>query len=147
MKLVSFKLPLSCADLAGDLIGSVRGGPRDASTNKRYVEEAILADYFKTKRVRRAKKRVVDAAVLTTYATQGRHRSATAPAGRLTGIKSPRELVQRGLQVLVQLKMQERIRRYRGKLRSSEVEIGVEEARSRAKRLIKGNKNVFRRLA
>jgi hypothetical protein len=43
---------LSCADLAGDLIGSVRGGPRDASTNKRYLDEAILADYYK-----RAKKR------------------------------------------------------------------------------------------
>ena len=43
---------LSCADLAGDLIGSVRGGPRDASTSKRYLDEAILADYHK-----RAKKR------------------------------------------------------------------------------------------
>ena len=48
---------LTCADLAGDLIGSVRGGPRDASTNKRYLDEAILADYFRAKRVRRAKKR------------------------------------------------------------------------------------------
>jgi hypothetical protein len=48
---------LTCADLAGDLIGSVRGGPRDASTNKRYLEEAIMADYFKHKRFRRAKKR------------------------------------------------------------------------------------------
>ena len=47
---------LTCADLAGDLIGSVRGGPRDASTNKRYLDEAIFADYFKVKRVRRAKK-------------------------------------------------------------------------------------------
>lgn len=37
---------LSCADLAGDLIGSMRG-PRDASTNKRYLEEAILSDYTK----------------------------------------------------------------------------------------------------
>ena len=43
---------LSCADLAGDLIGSMRG-PRDASTSKRYLEEAIVADYTK----RRAKKR------------------------------------------------------------------------------------------
>jgi hypothetical protein len=34
---------LSCADLAGELIGSV-SGPRDASTNRRYLEEAILAD-------------------------------------------------------------------------------------------------------
>lgn len=48
---------LTCADLAGDLIGSVRGGPKDASTNKRYLDEAILADYFREKRVRRAKKR------------------------------------------------------------------------------------------
>jgi hypothetical protein len=49
---------LTCADLAGDLIGSVRGGPRDASTNKRYLEEAILADYLKgSKSGRRAKKR------------------------------------------------------------------------------------------
>ena len=37
---------LSCADLAGDLIGSMRG-PRDASTNKRYLEEAMAADYTK----------------------------------------------------------------------------------------------------
>ncbi len=37
---------LSCADLAGDLIGSMRG-PRDASTNKRYLEEAMVADYTK----------------------------------------------------------------------------------------------------
>ena len=43
---------LSCADLAGDLIGSMRG-PRDASTNKRYLEEAIVADTTK----RGAKKR------------------------------------------------------------------------------------------
>jgi len=48
---------LTCAALAGDLIGSVRGGPRDASTNERYLDEAMLADYFKAKRVRRAKKR------------------------------------------------------------------------------------------
>ena len=37
---------LSCADLGGDLIGSMRG-PADASTNKRYLEEAIVADYTK----------------------------------------------------------------------------------------------------
>lgn len=48
---------LTCADLAGDLIGCFRG-PRDLSTNKRYLDEAILADYFKgAKSVRRAKKR------------------------------------------------------------------------------------------
>jgi hypothetical protein len=45
---------LSCTDLAGDLVGSVRG-PRDASTNKRYLEEALLADYYK--HTGRAKKR------------------------------------------------------------------------------------------
>jgi hypothetical protein len=49
---------LTCADLAGDLIGSFRGGPRDLSTNKRYLEEAIFADYLKSKRrYGRAKKR------------------------------------------------------------------------------------------
>jgi hypothetical protein len=42
---------LTCADLAGDLIGSMRG-PRDASTNKRYLDEAIMTDHSK-----RAKKR------------------------------------------------------------------------------------------
>ena len=59
MKRLSFKLPgalrrrvsakarRSCADLAGKLVGSVRGGSRDASTNKRYLDEAILADYLK----------------------------------------------------------------------------------------------------
>lgn len=41
---------LSCADLAGDLIGSFRG-PGDLSTNKRYLGEAIVAG------ARRAKKR------------------------------------------------------------------------------------------
>ena len=43
---------LSCADLAGDLIGSLRG-PGDASTNKRYLEEAILADAKRAKKRRR----------------------------------------------------------------------------------------------
>lgn len=43
---------LSCADLAGDLIGSFRG-PRDASTNPRYLEEAILADAKRGKKRRR----------------------------------------------------------------------------------------------
>jgi Ribbon-helix-helix protein, copG family len=47
---------LTCADLAGDLIGSFRG-PGDLSTNKRYLEEAIVADYLKSKTSRRAKKR------------------------------------------------------------------------------------------
>ncbi len=49
---------LTCADLAGDLVGSVKGGPRDASTNKRYLDEAIVADFYKGSRgARRAKKR------------------------------------------------------------------------------------------
>lgn len=48
---------LTCADLAGDLIGSFQGGPPDLSTNKRYLDEAIVTDYFKGKRSRRAKKR------------------------------------------------------------------------------------------
>jgi len=38
-------------------------------------------------------------------------------AGRLTSLKTKREIVHRGLEVLVQLKEQEKIRRYRGKLR------------------------------
>jgi hypothetical protein len=32
---------LTCADLAGDLIGSVRG-PRDLSTNKQYLQDAVV---------------------------------------------------------------------------------------------------------
>jgi Arc/MetJ-type ribon-helix-helix transcriptional regulator len=31
---------LSCADLAGDLVGSIEG-PRDLSTNKSYLKEAV----------------------------------------------------------------------------------------------------------
>lgn len=38
-------------------------------------------------------------------------------AARLTGLKTKREIVQHGLEVLVRLKEQEKIRRYRGKLR------------------------------
>lgn len=34
----------SCADLAGELIGSFRSGRRDLATNKRLIEEALLAD-------------------------------------------------------------------------------------------------------
>jgi hypothetical protein len=48
---------LTCADLAGDLIGSFRGGPKDLSTDKRYLEEAIVADFYKRPRSGRAKKR------------------------------------------------------------------------------------------
>jgi hypothetical protein len=43
---------LSCADLAGDLIGSFRG-PRDLSTNKRYLDEAIMTDARRGKKRRR----------------------------------------------------------------------------------------------
>jgi Ribbon-helix-helix protein, copG family len=43
---------LSCADLAGDLIGVFRG-PGDASTDERYLEEAIQADVKHGKKRRR----------------------------------------------------------------------------------------------
>lgn len=43
---------LSCADLAGELIGSVRG-PRDLSTNRRYLDEAVVADAWRGKKRRR----------------------------------------------------------------------------------------------
>jgi len=36
------KKPLSCLDLMGDLVGSFRG-PRDLSTNRRYLSDAIAA--------------------------------------------------------------------------------------------------------
>lgn len=36
---------LTCADLAGELIGSVQGGPPDLSTNRRHLDEAIAADH------------------------------------------------------------------------------------------------------
>jgi hypothetical protein len=35
---------LSCADLAGNLIGSLRSRRRDLATNKKLLEEAMLAD-------------------------------------------------------------------------------------------------------
>jgi Arc/MetJ family transcription regulator len=38
-------------------------------------------------------------------------------AMRLSGLKTKRETVEAGLKLLVQLKRQQRIRRYRGKLR------------------------------
>ena len=51
---------VTCADLAVKLAGSVRGGPCDASTNKRFLDEAILADCLKrsTKRRRTVLSRV-----------------------------------------------------------------------------------------
>jgi hypothetical protein len=38
------KRQITCADLMGDLIGS-QVGPPHASTNKRYLEEAIVEDF------------------------------------------------------------------------------------------------------
>lgn len=97
---------LTCAELAGDLIGSFRGGPRDASTNKRYLDEAILADYFKGfNRNRRAVKLSI-----------GIDGSLMRRARRLTGLRTRREVLQRALETLVRLNEQER--RYRGKLPS-----------------------------
>ncbi len=43
---------LTCTDLAGDLAGSVNGPP-DLSTNKRYLEEAIVADAGRGRKRRR----------------------------------------------------------------------------------------------
>jgi len=40
----SSKRQITCADLMKDLIGS-QIGPSDASTNKRYLKEAILKDF------------------------------------------------------------------------------------------------------
>lgn len=36
--------PASCAQLAGDLVGSFRSGRDDLATNKRLLEEAMLND-------------------------------------------------------------------------------------------------------
>ena len=41
--------PATCADLAGDLIGSLNGPP-DLSTNRRYLEEAISEDFERGRR-------------------------------------------------------------------------------------------------
>ena len=43
---------LSCADLAADLIGSVRG-PSDASTNSDYLAEAMVANQAQRGRKKR----------------------------------------------------------------------------------------------
>ena len=43
------KSPVTCADLAGDLIGSLNGPP-DLSTNRRYLEEAIWEDFERGRR-------------------------------------------------------------------------------------------------
>ena len=36
--------PPTCLDLVADLVGS-QAGPRDASVNRRYLEQAIIADH------------------------------------------------------------------------------------------------------
>jgi Arc/MetJ-type ribon-helix-helix transcriptional regulator len=46
------KRKVSCLDLVRDLIGHF-DGPPDASTNRRYLEEAILADHHRGKKNRR----------------------------------------------------------------------------------------------
>jgi hypothetical protein len=43
---------LTCADLAGDLAGSI-DGPPDLSTNQRYLEHAIAADAARGRKRRR----------------------------------------------------------------------------------------------
>lgn len=42
----------SAADLAGDLIGCVQGGPADLATNPKYLEEAIVEDAQRGRRPR-----------------------------------------------------------------------------------------------
>jgi hypothetical protein len=44
--------PPSCLDLVADLVGS-QPGPRDASTNRRYLEEAMLADHARARKKHR----------------------------------------------------------------------------------------------
>ena len=39
----------TCLDLVGDLVGS-QPGPRDASVNRRYIEEAVLADHGRVRK-------------------------------------------------------------------------------------------------
>ena len=46
------KQKVSCLDLVRDLVGTFEGPP-DASTNPRYLEEAILADHRRGKKNRR----------------------------------------------------------------------------------------------
>jgi hypothetical protein len=44
LKRLDGKRQITCTDLMGDLLGS-QVGPPDASTTKRYLEEAILEDF------------------------------------------------------------------------------------------------------
>ena len=41
--------PSTCLDLIDDLVGS-QPGPRDASVNRRYLDEAVLADHGRTRK-------------------------------------------------------------------------------------------------
>ncbi len=41
--------PLNCLDLVGDLVDS-QPGPSDASANRRYLEEAVLADHGRSRK-------------------------------------------------------------------------------------------------
>jgi hypothetical protein len=41
--------PPSCLDLVADLVGS-QPGPRDASVNQRYLDEAVLADHARARK-------------------------------------------------------------------------------------------------
>ena len=46
------KKRVSCLDLIGDLVGKFKGPP-DLSTNPKYLEEAVLADYDRDRKHRR----------------------------------------------------------------------------------------------
>ena len=46
------KKKVSCLDLMGDLVGHFEGPP-DLSTNKKYLNEAIMADYERQQRKNR----------------------------------------------------------------------------------------------
>ena len=41
--------PTTCLDLVGDLVGS-QPGPRDASVNRRHLEEAVLTDHGRARK-------------------------------------------------------------------------------------------------
>ncbi len=41
--------PVTCLDLVGDLAGS-QPGPRDASVNRRYLDEAVLAGHGRARK-------------------------------------------------------------------------------------------------
>jgi hypothetical protein len=56
-------------------VAAVRGGPRDASTNKRHLDEAVLADYLKRPRKHR-RSRAIQHAVAEKLARMERSRLA-----------------------------------------------------------------------